>query len=76
MNILVIKIYEWFTKIESNKDILLIIKTFYNNLRAELKPIVDKSKKTSIKLQDFFFGGIKALKSSAININKNIKENI
>ena len=75
MNILVIKMYECFTKIESNEDILSIIKTFYNNLINELKPIVDKSKKPSTKLQDFFFGGIKALRSSVNTINKNIKEN-
>jgi len=76
MNILVIKMYECFTKIESTEDILSVIKTFYNNLINELKAIVDKSKKPSSKLQDFFFGGIKALKSSVNNINKNIKENI
>jgi len=76
MNILVIKMYECFTKIESTEDILSVIKTFYNNLISELKAIVDKSKKPSSKLQDFFFGGIKALKSSVNNINKNIKENI
>ena len=75
MNILVIKMYECFTKIESNEDILSIIKTFYNNLINELKQIVDKSKRPSTKLQDFFFGGIKAIRSSVNNINKNIKEN-
>ena len=76
MNILVIKMYECFNKIESTEDILSLIKTFYNNLINELKQIVDKSKRSSTKLQDFFFGGIKALKSSVNNINKNIKENI
>ena len=56
-------------KLSRIRIFFLIIKTFYNNLRNELKPIVDKSKKPSIKLQDFFFGGIKALKSSVNNIN-------
>ena len=72
MNILVIKMYECFTKIEFKEDILSIIKKFYNDLINCLKPIVLKSKKRSSKLQEFFFGGINAIKSGVNNINKNI----
>ena len=74
MNILIIKMYECFSKIESKEEVLAIIKKFYNNLLSELKPIVPKSRKRSSKLQDFFFGGINAIKSGYNNINKNIKD--
>ena len=76
MNILVIKMYECFSKIEFKEDILSIIKKFYNDLINNLKPIVLKSKKRSSKLQDFFFGGINAIKSGVNNINKNIMDKI
>ena len=76
MNVLVIKMYECFTKIESKDEVLSIIKKFYNDLLSELKPIVAKSKKRSSKLQDFFFGGINAIKTGYNNINKNIKDKL
>ena len=72
MNILVIKMYECFTKIEYKEDILSIIKKFYNDLLSELKTIVSKSKKRSSKLQDFFFGGINAIKSGVNNFKENL----
>ena len=74
MNVLIIKMFECFSKIESKEEVLAIIKKFYNNLLSELKPIVAKSKRRSTKLQDFFFGGINAIKSGYNNINKNIKD--
>ena len=76
MNVLVIKMYECFDKIEDKEEVLSIIKKFYNNLINELKPIVAKSKKISSKLQDFFFGGINAIKTGYNNINKTIKDKI
>ena len=76
MNILVIKMYECFTRIESKEEILNIIKKFYNELINSIKEIIAKSKKRSSKLQDFFFGGINAIKEGMNNINKNIKQKI
>ena len=73
MNILVIKMYECFTKIEYKEEVLSIIKKFYNDLISELKTIVSKSKKRSSKLQDFFFGGINAIKSGVNNFKDNLK---
>ena len=75
MNILVIKMYECFTKLESHEDILSVIKNFYNNLIKELQTIIPKLTKKSTKIQDFFYGGIQAIKTGVNNINKNIKEN-
>ena len=76
MNILVIKMYECFTKIECKEEILSIIKQFYNNLISELKAIVSKTKKRSSKIQDFFFGGINAIKAGVNNIKENIEKKI
>ena len=53
-----------------------IIKKFYNELINSIKEIIAKSKKRSSKLQDFFFGGINAIKEGMNNINKNIKQKI
>jgi len=75
MNVLVIKLYECYTRIGFNDEVLILIKNFYNCLTNELKPIVEKSKKRSSKIQDFFFSGINAIKTGVDNINKNIKEN-
>ena len=75
MNVLVIKLYECYTRVGFNDEVLIIIKNFYNSLTNELKSIIEKSKRRSSKIQDFFFSGINAIKSGVDNINKNIKEN-
>ena len=76
MNVLVIKMYECFTKIEFKEETLSIIKKFYNDLLSELKTIVSKSKKRSSKLQDFFFGGINAIKAGVNNFKENLEKKI
>ena len=75
MNVLVIKMYECFTKIESKEDILSVIKNFYNNLIYELQSIILKLKRKSTKMKDIFLCGILAKKTGVNNFNKNIKEN-
>ena len=75
MNVLVIKMYECFTKIESKEDILSVIKNFYNNLIYELQSIILKLKRKSTKMKDIFLCGILAMKTGVNNFNKNIKEN-
>ena len=74
MNILVIKLYECFPKIDYQDKLLTIIKTFYNSLISELK---SNSKKRNSSIREFFFGGMNAIKTSVENIkekNKDIKE--
>ena len=76
MNFLVIKMFAHYNKINSQDEVLILIKDFYNNIISEIKQIINKSKTTSEKIQNFLIGGINAIKQGVNNINKNIKDNI
>ena len=71
MNLLVIKMYSFYIKINNNDECLILLKDFYNNIRNELKQNINKSKKTSEIIQDFFVGGINAIIQGVNNIKDN-----
>ena len=73
MNILVIKMYECPTKLDSKDEILIKIKQFYNNIINELKP---QFKKRNSFLQDIIVGGINAIKTGVNTIKDNIDKKI
>ena len=75
VNLLVIKMYDYNIKINIKDEIIEIIKKFYNNIIAEIKQIINKSTKTTEKIQNFIVSGINAIKQSVNNFNKNIKNN-
>ena len=73
LDLLVIKMYFHYNKINLKDEVLILLKNFYNEIINELKQIISKSKSTSEKIQTFFKDGINALKEGVNNINKNIK---
>ena len=75
MNLLVIKMFDFYIKINLKDEIIVLIKNFYNDFINELKQIINKSKTTTEKIQNFIFGGFNAFKQGVNNINKNIKDN-
>ena len=72
MNILVIKLYECYPRIEYQDNVLTIIKTFNNSLIKDLKLNSAKSKKRVTSIQEFLYSGINAIKSSVENIKEKI----
>ena len=76
MNLLVIKMYDHFSRISSNDEAFLLIKDFYKNFTSEIKEIINKSKTTSEKIQNILVEGINAIKKGVNNINKNLKDNL
>ena len=76
MNILVIKLYECYPRIEYQDNVLTIIKTFYNSLIKDLKLNSAKSKKRVTSIQEFLYSGINAIKSSVENIKEKNKNEI
>jgi hypothetical protein len=76
INLLVIKMFAYYNKINNKDEVLILIKDFYNKIISEIKQIINKSKTTSEKIQNFLIGGLNAIKQGVNNINKNIKENI
>ena len=76
INLLVIKMFAYYNKINNKDEVLILIKDFYNKIISEIKQIINKSKTTSEKIQTFLIGGLNAIKQGVNNINKNIKENI
>ena len=75
LNLLIIKMYAHFTKIDFKDEVLIILKNFYNNIINEIKQVINKSKKTSEKIQEFLFEGFNSIKQGINNINRNIKNN-
>ena len=76
INLLVIKMFAYYNKINNKDEVLILIKDFYNKIISEIKQIINNSKTTSEKIQTFLIGGLNAIKQGVNNINKNIKENI
>ena len=76
INLLVIKMFTYYNKINNKDEVLILIKDFYNKIISEIKQIINNSKTTSEKIQTFLIGGLNAIKQGVNNINKNIKENI
>ena len=76
INLLIIKMFMHYNKINNKDEVIMLIKDFYNNIISEIKQIINKSKTTGEKFQNFLIGGINVLRQSVSNINKNIKENI
>ena len=76
LDLLVIKMYFHYNKINLKDEVLILLKNFYNEIINELKQIISKSKSTSEKIQTFFKDGINALKEGVNNINKNIKDKV
>ena len=75
MSLLVIKLYNCFTRIGQNEEIVLIIKKFYNERIKEIKPIIENNQKSGNTIQEFFLGGINYIKNSVNKlINSDNKE--
>ena len=72
MNLLVIKMYNHYVKINTKDEIILLIKEFYNNVISEIKSIAYPSKKPTVIIQNFFVEGINAIKQGVNTINRNI----
>ena len=72
MNLLVIKMYNHYVKINTKDEIILLIKEFYNNVINEIKSIAYPSKKPTVIIQNFFVEGINAIKQGVNTINRNI----
>ena len=71
MNLLVIKMYAHYTKISNKDETFLQIKDFYNNVINELKQSINKSKKTTEKIQNFIVDGFNAIIQGVNNIKDN-----
>ena len=76
MNLLVIKMYNHYVKINTKDEIILLIKEFYNNVISEIKSIAYPSKKPTVIIQNFFVEGINAIKQGVNTINRNIMEGV
>ena len=76
VNLLVIKMFAYYNKVNNKDEVIILIKDFYNNIISEIKQIINKSKTTGEKIQNFLIGGINAIKQGVNNINRNIKDNI
>ena len=72
MNLLVIKMYNHYVKINTKDEIILLIREFYNNVISEIKSIAYPSKKPTVIIQNFFVEGINAIKQGVNTINRNI----
>ena len=72
MNLLVIKMYNHYVKINTKDEIILLIKEFYNNVISEIKSFAYPSKKPTVIIQNFFVEGINAIKQGVNTINRNI----
>ena len=75
LNLLVIKMYNHYIKINTKDEVLILLNNFYNLVINELKQSINKSKKTSEKIKNFIDEGINKIKESVNTINKNIKDN-
>ena len=78
INILIIKMYSFYEEIDSNDEILILLKEFYNDFMNELKqsiqPVEPKTK--GEKVHKFITEGINTIKQGINNINMNIKDKI
>ena len=81
INILIIKMYSYYDEIDSNDEILILLKEFYNNFMNELKQSIqslqsNEPKTTGEKVHKFIAEGINTIKQGVNNINMNIKDKI
>ena len=75
MSLLVIKLYNCYTKIDEKEEVAIIIKQFYNDRINEIKPFISKYQKTGNKIQELFLGGINYIKNSVNKLVNNIDNN-
>ena len=78
INILIIKMYSFYEEIDSNDEILIFLKEFYNDFMNELKQSIqtNEQKTTGEKVHKFIEEGINTIKQGINNINMNIKDKI
>ena len=81
INILIVKIYSYYDEIDSNDEILILLKEFYNDFMNELKQSIQSTetiepKTASEKVHKFITEGINTIKQGINNINTNIKDKI
>jgi hypothetical protein len=76
LNLLVIKMYFYYNKINLKDEILIALKNFYSNIINEIKQNINKSKLTPEKIQTYIKDGFNTIKEGVNNINKNIKDKV
>ena len=69
-NLLVIKLFYCFPKIESKEDIITILKQFYEEIINELKPLVGTKNSSGINFQEKVLEGINYIKNSVSKLIK------